>query len=183
MSRWMFIACLVACGAIVANEPAQAGHGRHHRCMNCAQKRCELKVSRETEEVDCYEVECEDVCIPPVTFPWECRPSHCGRIRTVAQLTTDTVERQVCVYEWDVVEICPRCCDAMRAAGCEPAPGVRILDDAPEPVPMADPAGSEGELESEGEAETVGWGAPWAPTPPAPVASAARRLGDPRSRL
>ncbi|WP_164102908.1 CbtA family protein [Candidatus Laterigemmans baculatus] len=112
-----------------------AHHGLTHRpakpsCACCAPKRCQLTVSTETEETECFDVECKDICIPPVTFPWQCRPKKCGRIRTVNVLTTETRERQVCEYKWDVVVICPRCRDALREAGCELAPGMQVLEEA-----------------------------------------------------
>lgn len=119
---------LVICGLAIAQE-AVAGHAAKPSCFCCAQKRCQLTVSTATEEVDCFEVECNDVCIPPVTFPWECRPRKCGRIRSVNVLTTETRERQVCEYNWDVIVICPRCRDALQASGCELAPGMQVMSE------------------------------------------------------
>lgn len=125
---------LFACGPVISQQ-AIADHGVHSQCFCCAQKTCQLTVSTESEETECFEVECKDICIPPVTFPWECRPKKCGRVRTVNVLTTETRERQVCKYKWDVMVICPRCHDALQASGCDVAPGVQILS---APTPMAD---------------------------------------------
>jgi hypothetical protein len=69
---------------------------------------CILKAEPGTEKEKCYDVECEEVCIPPVRFPWEsCRAPKCGRVRVVARLKHDEREEPVCKYEWQVV--CPRC--------------------------------------------------------------------------
>ncbi|QDU90654.1 hypothetical protein Pla175_40630 [Pirellulimonas nuda] len=63
MHRWFLfvIATLVAAAA-----PASAGDG--HACGDrvC----CCLKGERVTEDVPCWEVGCERVCIPPVRPPW-----------------------------------------------------------------------------------------------------------------
>ena len=120
--------CLFLICSLAMAQAAVAGHAGKSACFCCAQKRCELTVSMATEETDCFEVECKDVCIPPVTFPWECRPKKCGRIRSVNVLKTETRERQVCEYTWDVIVICPRCRDVLQASGCELAPGMRVWE-------------------------------------------------------
>jgi hypothetical protein len=39
------------------------------RCQQC----CTLDVKSETEEKSCWEVKCEQICIPRVVFPWQNR--------------------------------------------------------------------------------------------------------------
>lgn len=69
---------------------------------------CVLKVEPGVEKETCYEVECKEVCIPPVRFPWEsCRAPKCGRVRVVARLKEEKREKEVCKYEW--LAMCPRC--------------------------------------------------------------------------
>ena len=130
MKSWSVSCFLVLCAVASFTAKADAAHGAHSQCFCCAQKVCQLTVTPATETTDCFEVECEDVCIPPVMFPWECHPKKCGRVRTVRVLTTEERERRICEYKWDVVVICPRCRDGLHAAGCDVAPGVRVIDDS-----------------------------------------------------
>lgn len=94
------------------------------KCHYCQHKTCKLKVETETEKVSCFEVECKEICIPPITFPWQCRPTSCGKVRTVHVLKPDSKEKQVCKYSWEIVTICPSCSSSLKAAGCDIAPGV-----------------------------------------------------------
>lgn len=141
MKPWRILFCFVfVCGLGSFQQQASAAHGAHSQCFCCAQKTCSLTVSTATDTSECFDVECKDICIPPVTFPWECRPKSCGRVRTVNVLTTEEREQTVCKYEWDIVVICPRCRDALHASGCEVAPGVQVLGDSTStawPIPPA----------------------------------------------
>lgn len=99
-------------------------HWTTQKCHYCKHKTCKLKVETETEKVACFEVECKEICIPPITFPWQCRPTSCGKVRTVHVLKPETQEKQVCKYSWEIVTICPSCSSSLKAAGCDIAPGV-----------------------------------------------------------
>lgn len=92
--------------ALLAASPLPAGDVC---CPSCrSEGACVLKVEPATEEETCYDVECKEVCIPPVRFPWEsCRAPKCGRVRVVARLKQDKREEPTCKYEWLVA--CPRC--------------------------------------------------------------------------
>ena len=76
-------------------------------CQSCGGA-CVLKVTEVEEDDTCYEVECEEVCIPAVRFPWEsCRTPKCGRVRLVAKLKEEKSKKTTCKYEW--VPTCTRC--------------------------------------------------------------------------
>lgn len=141
MKTSAIVSCfLFVCGVASFAARADAAHGPHSQCFCCAQKVCQLTVTPATETTECFQVECEDVCIPPVMFPWECHPKKCGRVRTVRVLTTEERERRICEYDWDVVVICPRCRHALHAAGCEVAPGVQLIDGSTPTAWRAPPA-------------------------------------------
>ncbi len=104
---------------------AQAGlrHGGHARtvcpsCGNC----CTLKAERVKEDKACYEVECVEICIPRVVFPWQkwhaARNRHAdcdacvdgcsacatvnngARVKTVKRLKKRTDKCPACKYTW-----------------------------------------------------------------------------------
>lgn len=77
-------------------------------CHVCGQKVCypEAKVEKETRH--CWEVECKEICIPAIRFPWmKCGPLHCGRVRAVKGLVAKDYECEKCVYEWKI--LCDQC--------------------------------------------------------------------------
>jgi hypothetical protein len=113
-------------------------------CHSCG-RACVLKVAQVDSEEDCYEVECEEVCIPAVRFPWQsCHAPRCGRSRLVTKLKIESRPTKICEYEW--VLACPKCgrieFNGNRAAeenGIPPAP----MDPMP-PTPPAAPAAETG---------------------------------------
>ena len=100
-------------GFLVAAQQVHADDRPHLQCSTC-QKSCNLTVGVATKETECFEVQCKDICIPPVTLPWQCRPTRCGRVRRVNVLVIETREEEVCEYKWDLLTIGRRCCDALR---------------------------------------------------------------------
>ena len=120
-------ALFVATGGLYASA---AGKVIHSRCNFCGVKTCKLNVEKVKEKTTCFEIECKDVCIPPITFPWQCRPAKCGKIRTVKVLKEKEGEKEVCKYSWEVVVICPSCRHGLEEAGCDVAPGVIIAESA-----------------------------------------------------
>lgn len=45
------------------------------RCPQCA-KYCKLSIEDSEESRHCWTIECEDVCVPRVVFPWQNRKHH-----------------------------------------------------------------------------------------------------------
>lgn len=119
-----------ACDALACNTPAcdAAGTPTSHHCHYCGVKTCRLKVTASTKEKSCYVEETKDICIPPVTFPWQCRPQRCAKVRTVKVLKTEKYEVPTCKYTWEVITICPSCQGGLKAAGCDVAPGVVVAE-------------------------------------------------------
>src|SRR6056297_226167 len=122
---------------------------KSHQCCVCQQKTCKLNV--DTVEVDepCFDVECADVCIPPVRFWWQdCPPKRCAKIRTVSKLVVEKQTKTVCVYDWEVVTICRACYRHVHRLRCEElglgydaTPGQVGL---PVPVPVEEAADASG---------------------------------------
>ncbi|HEX6987421.1 MAG TPA: hypothetical protein VF170_18730 [Planctomycetaceae bacterium] len=156
----LFAAALTTATAAAADWPSQFG------CPHCRCGRaCVLKVEQVDAEEDCYEVECEEVCIPAVTFPWEsCRTPKCGRSRVVARLTEESRPTKECEYEW--VLACPKCGRIEKngeknGAAVPPAPKAPMSPMPPMPAPMppaAPPAA--------GTAPPRGWGSAGVVRPP-----------------
>ena len=96
-----------------------------HTCPDCD---CEpqagsLKVKPEKEERSCWNVECEDVCIPQVGCPCDdCCQARCGRVRRVAVLKKETYEVDGCKYEWKIHGTCPACGEVHQPAADGPYP-------------------------------------------------------------
>jgi hypothetical protein len=90
---------------IFANAAAASEFG----CPHCqSEGTCVLKAEQVEEDETCYDVECKEICIPAVRFPWEsCRTPKCGRVRVVSKLKEDKRKATTCKYEW--VLTCPRC--------------------------------------------------------------------------
>ncbi len=107
-------------------------------CQSCGGT-CVLKAEQVEEDETCYDVECKEVCIPAVRFPWEtCRTPKCGRVRLVTKLKEDKRKTTTCKYEW--VLTCPRC--GRRAASSKqeentPATPTKPADGTPPAPPMA----------------------------------------------
>ena len=109
-------AAVAALFGVLSAAPASAGP---HACCVCQQKVCHLEVGQEEVDVSCFEVECEDVCIPPVRFWWECGPiKRCGKVRTVNKLTTESYTVTECTYDWSVKTICRECYRQVHRLRC-----------------------------------------------------------------
>ncbi|QDS96005.1 hypothetical protein FF011L_48090 [Roseimaritima multifibrata] len=119
----MLSTIVLAAGFLLTPTTTQAGHFHKQKsadcCCVCQQKTCKLNVDVKEVEETCFEVECEDVCIPPVRFWWECGPSkRCPKVRTVAKLVTEKKTKKVCVYDWEVVTVCRNCYQNLRKVRC-----------------------------------------------------------------
>lgn len=135
-----FIAMLAAASLVVPNV-AVADQFGCPQCRSCGGA-CVLKAEPVVEEETCYEVECQQVCIPAVRFPWDsCREPKCGRIRLVSVLKKESRETTACKYEWVVV--CSRCGHIHKNGDGEPkvppAPTPPASGEDPRP-PAAPPA-------------------------------------------
>lgn len=81
-------------------------------CAPCAEKVCVTHARAGKQSKHCWDVECAEVCIPAVRFPWECRKQtgcddccvqgllpKCGTVRTVRKLKKVKYDCDVCEYE------------------------------------------------------------------------------------
>lgn len=160
------IAVLIAlCG--VAALPAEdlrlnanAGHQFGHHagpCGTCCPRchaYCQLTVTPDKEEKTCWEIECEEICIPAIRFPWEkCCEPKCGTVISVRRLKKVTYECPTCKYEWTpVCASCGSCCGGAGAPQgappiAPPPPGELgppvppPVNGAAPPAPLARPMG------------------------------------------
>ncbi len=73
MLRYMFLLASSSIALLIGPNVCggETGHG-HCRttCPNC-HACCTLKVESGKEEKSCWEIECEEICIPCVVFPWQ----------------------------------------------------------------------------------------------------------------
>ena len=147
---YRIILTLSACAAmLMVGLLAQAGHKLHGgcnvTCPKCSNSCCVLKAECGEEEKSCFNVECEEICIPRVVFPWQkwmakhrgasscdsCGGKGCSTcstvnngawVKTVRRLKKDSYTCPKCKYEWSLSEgdCCGSgsgCCDA--ASGCD----------------------------------------------------------------
>ena len=95
----------------------------------CPQCHCEVTTEEGKVKKHCYEVECEQICIPRVRIPWhllgqafsnrskcdtcntgDCSQKPCGEVRTIRVLKKKEYECKVCKYKW--TPVCNvGCCD------------------------------------------------------------------------
>ena len=110
-------------------------------CKAC----CKLKVEDDKEKKSCYKVECEEICIPRVVFPWQkkhsCDPclNNGAKVKTVRKLKKHSYECPTCKYTWTPVKA--DCCgDGCCNAGACDSGSVIYKDSAAEPTqPVAAP--------------------------------------------
>jgi hypothetical protein len=125
-------------------------------CDDCAT--CRVTVSSEKVKKHCWEVKCEQICIPPIQFPWQkcnkcgCKscscenPAGCGRVITVRRIVPREYECQECKYDWKVEGRCKSCGSGKASAG--KTDGGKQVTPAP-PVPHASRTTGELPLEAE----------------------------------
>lgn len=79
---------------------------------------CRPVPRQETVTRECFDVECEYICIPGIKFPWQrcCEPPSCGKVRCVRRLTSHEHECGTrIVWDWEVT-----CRGAGRGCDCVP---------------------------------------------------------------
>lgn len=90
----------------------------------CPQCHCEVTTEEGKVTKHCYEIECEQICIPKVRIPWhllgqkfsrkskcdtggcetpDCSPPPCGKVRTIRVLKKKEYECKVCKCKWTPV--------------------------------------------------------------------------------
>jgi hypothetical protein len=148
--------CLVM---LAAGNLAAAGHhcrGGHRvavcpRCSTC----CQLDVELGKEEKSCWQVECEQVSVPRVVFPWQTGKADCHRragrcdcrtsargpctcanngawVRTIKKLKKYTYECPACKYEWT-----PKTVAGDGASGRNGGAALEPQDGSGSPTPAA----------------------------------------------
>ncbi len=82
---------------------------------HCCDRECEVtqiccpEVTTEKVVKDGWDVECHEICIPPIHCPWTdpCRP-RCGKVIVVKRLKEDSLEcGERCLLEYKLTDPCP----------------------------------------------------------------------------
>lgn len=102
---------------------------RHGDCP--VTKTCVPEVSTEKVTKDCWDVECEQICIPPVRCPWTKKDCslECGTVIAVRRLKPVEIDcGEECVVDYKLVDA--PCC---HGEGC--APESILVAPPQEPLP------------------------------------------------
>ena len=116
------------------------------KTLVCPQCHCEVTTEEGKVTKYCYEIECEQICIPKIRIPWHllgqkiwcksqcdtggcettgCSPPPCGKVRTIRVLKKKEYECKVCKCKWTPVCNECSCGDGCCEAGCpDAAPSV-----------------------------------------------------------
>lgn len=120
---------VAAAAAIFALQNALAG-GFHQlqtgvlvRCPSCNHT-CKPEYITKKVKKTTYEVECKQICIPAVTFPWQkCCEPRCGKVITVKKLKKVSYQCERCGCKWKIE---PCGCDSCTSKGPVHAAKVKI---------------------------------------------------------
>ena len=94
------------CGRRCCGTQTCGPHGKSSLDCCAADYQCECKVEKEKVEHECFVVNCEPVCIPPILVPWGgCCKLLGGRIRCIKILSSDKYECEEEVVTWDAKKI------------------------------------------------------------------------------
>ena len=91
---------------------------------DCCAKDCCAEVVTKKDRQSCWDVECKEVCVPPVRLPWfgSCL-QVCGRVRAVHVLKKHEREVDKKETQWSVKSVCcPACSQPVRACSCRLRP-------------------------------------------------------------
>lgn len=117
---------LLVLTSVALMQPALAGHdGCRLCCPGCGEKVCRTYSKMEKVSKSCFELECEEVCIPRVRMPWHrCCEVLPGKVRTVVRLKEREYECEKCGYEWHIecANGCGRCYGICGSTGCATTP-------------------------------------------------------------
>lgn len=101
-------------------------------------KYCQLHVETLKVKKHCYNIECKDICIPPVRFPWQkCCELKCGKIKTVRVLKKHEYKCDKCGYKWTVECSCNACNPGGSCAPAAPQPAVKSANNQPPLAPAS----------------------------------------------
>ena len=158
---------------LILTSVSWAGHGcRGTVCCPQCQTVCQLNVDEGTEEKSCWQVECEEICVPRVVFPWQkscCDPTvnNGACVKVVKKLKKHKYECPTCEYSWTPKKVARCGCGGAGCASCG-ATAYEVVDGAERPVP-SEPATSQAEPPAQAAEAAVARGDETAPrTAPSP---------------
>ena len=91
ISLWL-VCCLPL---VLMPKPAAAVH-KGKCCVTCPKCKycCELNVEEVKEQKHCWKIECEEICVPRIVFPWQNR--HLGCCKTGSCATSRSCTGECC---------------------------------------------------------------------------------------
>jgi hypothetical protein len=98
---------LVLAALLIGPFAAFAGVG-HDCCPDCGNAVCVPTIETVKQKKHYWEVECKQICIPHIRWPWQscCEPPKCGRVKTVSVLKKVEYECEKCGCKWEVKNGC-----------------------------------------------------------------------------
>ncbi len=126
------------------------------KCDNC----CTLSVDKVDVDKHCWEIECKQICIPRIVFPWQ-KPDCCGRcvdngarVKTIKVLKKHSYTCPECEYTWTPRNVgccgscgrgkscgsrCGQVCDSDCDTACCAAPAaIEMGLSVPVPAPVVE---------------------------------------------
>ena len=102
---WAGESCAPSCTSGACDS---SGCGRG--CGQCDGEYCCPTAELVKDKKTCFNVECKNICIPAVKFPWDksCELT-CGKVRTVHVLKKSSYPVEKVVYKWEADQPCGCC--------------------------------------------------------------------------
>lgn len=162
-------------------------------CSRCGEKVCVTFVSPAAHTESCYEVECDEVCVPAMRFPWhrgkkaECgdcvsdaRPG-CGKVRGVGKLKEVVSKCDTCRSGQRVVCCCPKCGPIPHGkCGCLPPLASASAGDRSPPVEQAETTATKPHWSDRLRSRVVNWQESFGPQPNTTERDLSRLIGHSR---
>ena len=136
MFRYLVLIPMCLVSMTLGNFVSAGHHGRGCAVCPRCETYCEFTAEEAMEENTCWQIECEEICVPRVVFPWQTKKARhhsrgnccnacttgCGVctcvnngawVKTIKKLKKHTYECPACKYEWTPKKMC----------GCGPCGG------------------------------------------------------------
>lgn len=106
---YLVLAVLIALSTAFSGAVAGIIQGKH--CPNCHHSVCHPVPEMTKEKQHCWKVECKEICIPAIKWPWSpcCEPPRCGKVKMVKVLKKVEYECERCGYKWEISSPNCRC--------------------------------------------------------------------------
>jgi hypothetical protein len=98
----LFLALVIGLSAVMSAASGGSIQGKH--CPQCDHSVCHAVPETTKQEKHCWQVECKEICIPAIKWPWSpcCEPPRCGKVKMVKVLKKVEYECERCGYRWEI---------------------------------------------------------------------------------